>query len=203
MFLSNSENKSSQRAWFRSVVCLVESLKKKKKKKKKKQWLTKHLLSVFNNSLLLRLFKLIATSLLTNSSPTQKQKTLHFPWFYVTVGVKIRDHFQYKLAGGSHVFSSQENESCTWSISADIYTGVSGYFHPNFHYMYWRDKSDEINLWISIKIFGFYFFYITLIIRFTKVYYWLSLAINLKKFSNFIQNLFLHKNTFFLTKKCS
>ena len=29
---------------------------------------------------------------------------LHFLWFYVTAGVKICDHLQYKLAQGSHVF---------------------------------------------------------------------------------------------------
>ena len=29
---------------------------------------------------------------------------LHSPWFYVTAGMKISDHLQYKLTQGSHVF---------------------------------------------------------------------------------------------------
>ena len=46
--------------------------------------------------------------------------------------MKIHDRLWYKLTGGSHVFSSWENKSCTWSICADVCTEVSGYFHPNF-----------------------------------------------------------------------
>ena len=61
---------------------------------------------------------------------------LRSPWFYVTAGVKICDHLRYKLARGSHVFSSQENKSCRRSICADVYPDASGYFHPNFHYRY-------------------------------------------------------------------
>ena len=57
---------------------------------------------------------------------------LHSPWFYVTTGVKMRDHLRCKFALGSHIFSSQKYKSCTWSICAE----VSGDFHPNFHYRY-------------------------------------------------------------------
>ena len=59
---------------------------------------------------------------------------LHSPWFYVTACVKIHDHLWYKLAGGSHAFSSWENKSCMQSICTDIYVEVSGHFHPNFDY---------------------------------------------------------------------
>ena len=71
------------------------------------------------------LFKLTSASLLTNSCPKQKKKCqvtkvryfyvlLCLPsfacvsslWFYVTAGMKICDHLQYKLARGSHVFFS-------------------------------------------------------------------------------------------------
>ena len=33
---------------------------------------------------------------------------LHFPWFYMTAGLKIRDHLQYRLAQDSHIFSYQK-----------------------------------------------------------------------------------------------
>ena len=45
---------------------------------------------------------------------------LHSRWFYMTAGVKICDHLRYKLTGSSHVFFSQENKSCTWSICAEV-----------------------------------------------------------------------------------
>ena len=37
-------------------------------------------------------------------------------------------------SGQSCFFSSQRNGSCTWSICADVCTGVSANFLPNFHY---------------------------------------------------------------------
>ena len=55
---------------------------------------------------------------------------------------------------------------------------------------------------IKWKILGFHFLDITLIIRFNKVYYWLSLPVNLnfadklEKFGTFILN-FLNLKTFF------
>ena len=79
---------------------------------------------VFNNYPL-HLFTLTATSLINLCSMQKTPKTpsdnlccffiffsaclhlhacLHFPWFYLTASVKIRDHLQYKLAQGSHVF---------------------------------------------------------------------------------------------------
>ena len=66
---------------------------------------------------------------------------LHSPWFYVTAGMKIHDHLQYKLAQSSYVFSNQNNISCTRSICAYICADVSGDFNPNFHY----------NIYIYIK----------------------------------------------------
>ena len=113
----------------------------------------KHL-SVFHNSLLLRLFKLTAASPLTNSSLMQKQKKLrdnvrsfyvlfcphlhvhlHSLWFYVTAAVKICDHLRYKLAGGSHVFSYRENKSNTQSICADV-CGNDAALQCNYHLGY-------------------------------------------------------------------
>ena len=105
---------------------------------------------VFHNYPLFFLLKLIAASPLDNSYPQKKKSfmttfvvfmffsayphlhaRLHFPWFYVAAGVKIRDHLQKKLSQGSHVFlQSNKNISCTRSICAE----VSGDFHPNFHY---------------------------------------------------------------------
>ena len=102
----------------------------------------------------LHLFTLTTASPLINSCSTQKTwKTLsddvvfmffsagphlharlHSPWFYMTVGMKICDHLQYKLAQSSQVFSYQKNISCMQSICADACNEVSCDFQPNFHY---------------------------------------------------------------------
>ena len=34
------------------------------------------------------------------------------------------------------MFSPTKNLSCTWSICADVYTELSGNFHPIFHYIW-------------------------------------------------------------------
>ena len=53
---------------------------------------------------------------------------LHSLWFYMTAGMKIHDHLQYKLAQGGLIFLVKKYISCTWSICAE----VSGDFHPTY-----------------------------------------------------------------------
>lgn len=46
---------------------------------------------------------------------------LKFPWLYETVHVRICDHSQYKLAGGSHVsFFGQKDKPCMQNICAAV-----------------------------------------------------------------------------------
>ena len=94
----------------------VSDANAKKKKKKKKLWVTTFVVFMFF------------------SACPHLHACLHSLWFYVTAGMKIRDHLQYKLAQGSHVFFRSKNISGTWSICADVCARVSGNFHPNFHY---------------------------------------------------------------------
>ena len=67
--------------------------------------------------------------------------------------MKICDHLQYKLTGGSYVFSSQENKSCMQSICADVCAEVSGYFHPNFHDTFFKDDLKTIIAFHSSRSF--------------------------------------------------
>ena len=138
-------------------MCLVELLSRLSITKKKSAMCDQKPPFVFDNHPLLRLFKVPITSPLINSCSTQKPKRLrvtmfivfmffsahphlyvrlHSLWVYTTAHVKICDHLQYKLAQDNHVFSSQKNKSCTWSICADICTGMSGDFPPIFKSYY-------------------------------------------------------------------
>ena len=111
---------------------------------------------VFHNYPLFRLLKQMVASPLINSYPMQMQKRswmttfvvfmlfstcshlhahLHSLWFYVTAGLKMHGHFQYKIAQGSHVFLVKKYLTRgAYALMFALRWVVI--FHSNFHYSF-------------------------------------------------------------------